>query len=209
MKNTVYLYIFDTMADWEIGYLSAEIHSARYFKKEQEPLKIVTMSNTKKTIVTMGGLSVVPDIEIGEFNINDAAALILPGGNTWTDQIHNSALSIAEQCLKNNTIVGAICGATIGLARVGLLDQRYHTSNDLEFLKIICPNYIGENYYMTESTVIDGNLVTASGIAPLDFTVQILRKLDVFSPEVLDLWHQLYTTQEPKYFFEIMQLIQK
>jgi hypothetical protein len=22
MKNTVYLYVFDTMADWEIGYLS-------------------------------------------------------------------------------------------------------------------------------------------------------------------------------------------
>ncbi|MBU3144090.1 hypothetical protein [Clostridium sp. CF012] len=35
------------------------------------------MSNTKETIVTMGGLRIVPDIEIDKFSMNDAAALIL------------------------------------------------------------------------------------------------------------------------------------
>ncbi len=207
MKNTVYLYIFDTMADWEVGYLNAELNSGRYFKKGQEPLKIITMSNTKETIVTMGGLRIVPDIEIDKFSMNDAAALILPGGNTWTDQIHNLVLSIAEKCLNNGIIVAAICGATIGLARVGLLNQKYHTSNDLAFLKMICPNYIGEKYYKMEPSVVDENLITASGIAPLDFTVQVLRKLDVFLPEVLDSWQQLYKTHDAKYFFEIMNLI--
>ena len=207
MKNTVYLYIFDTMADWEVGYLNAELNSGRYFKKGQEPLKIITMSNTKETIVTMGGLRIVPDIEIDKFSMNDAAALILPGGNTWTDQIHNLVLSIAEKCLNNGIIVAAICGATIGLARVGLLNQKYHTSNDLAFLKMICPNYIGEKYYKMEPSVVDENLITASGIAPLDFTVQVLRKLDVFLPEVLDLWQQLYKSRDAKYFFEIMNLI--
>ncbi|MBU3136383.1 glutamine amidotransferase [Clostridium gasigenes] len=207
MKNTVYLYIFDTMADWEVGYLTAELNSGRYFKKGKESLKILTMSNTKETIVTMGGLRIVPDIEIDKFSMNDAAALVLPGGNTWTDQIHNLILSIAEKCLNNGTIVAAICGATIGLARVGLLNQKYHTSNDLEFLKMICPNYIGEKYYKIETAVVDENLITASGIAPLDFTVHVLRKLDVFLPEVLDSWQQLYKTHDSKYFFEIMQLI--
>jgi len=55
MNNTVYLYVFDTMADWEVGYLNAEIHSGRYFKKERGKLRIVTMGNTKGSIVTMGG----------------------------------------------------------------------------------------------------------------------------------------------------------
>lgn len=209
MNDTVYIYIFDTMADWEVGYLSAEICSQRFIKKGQNTPKIVTMGNAKKTILTMGGLKVLPDIEIEEFNINDAAALILPGGNTWTEQIHNPILSIAEKCLKNNILVGAICGATIALAGAGLLDNRYHTSNDLEFLKTICPNYNGEKYYINEPAVTDGNLATASGIAPLDFTAQVLRQLNVFSPEISDSWVQLYKTQDPKYFFEILRLIQE
>lgn len=29
----VYLYVFDTMADWEIGYLMAELNTGRYFKR--------------------------------------------------------------------------------------------------------------------------------------------------------------------------------
>jgi hypothetical protein len=33
MNNTVYLYVFDTMSDWEIGYLTAELNSGRYYKK--------------------------------------------------------------------------------------------------------------------------------------------------------------------------------
>lgn len=33
MNNTVYLYVFDTMADWEIGYVTAELKSGRYYKR--------------------------------------------------------------------------------------------------------------------------------------------------------------------------------
>lgn len=33
MNSTVYLYVFDTMADWEIGYLTAELNSGRYYKR--------------------------------------------------------------------------------------------------------------------------------------------------------------------------------
>lgn len=73
---------------------------------------------------------------------------------------------------------------------------------------MICPNYIGEKYYVKEPVVSDGNLITASGIAPLDFAVHVLRKLDVFHPEVLELWHQLNKTHDSKYFFELMHLIQ-
>ncbi|SDX98620.1 hypothetical protein SAMN05421736_10179 [Evansella caseinilytica] len=33
MNSTVYLYVFDTVADWEIGYLTVELNSGRYYKK--------------------------------------------------------------------------------------------------------------------------------------------------------------------------------
>ncbi|AIG27300.1 hypothetical protein BRLA_c029880 [Brevibacillus laterosporus LMG 15441] len=37
----MYLYVFDTMSDWEVGYVIAELNSGRYFKKELVPLEVV------------------------------------------------------------------------------------------------------------------------------------------------------------------------
>jgi len=113
---------------------------------------------------------------------------------------------LAEKCLDNDIVVAAICGSTMGLARAGLLNRRYHTSNALEFLKMVCPNYTGEKYYKDIPSVTDGNVITASGIAPLEFTADVLKKLDVFLPEVLDAWKQLYETFKAEYFFELMRL---
>ncbi len=208
MKNIVYIYVFDAMADWEIGYLSAEINSGRYYKKRLMPLKVVTVGITKAPITTMGGLKVLPEIELKECNAHDAAALILPGGNTWTEAIHAPIITMAEKYLEKGIVVGAICGATIGLAMGGVLDKRAHTSNDLGYLKMVCPSYDGEMHYKQECVVTDGSLITASGIAPLEFALHILKILDVFLPETLDSWYNLYKTQGSKYFFKLMNSIQ-
>ncbi len=140
--------------------------------------------------------------------IKDTAALILPGGSTWTEAIHAPIIRMAEKYLEKGIVVGAICGATIGLAMGGVLDRRAHTSNDLGYLKMVCPSYDGEKYYKQECVVTDGSLITASGIAPLEFTLHILKILEVFSPQTLDSWYNLYKTQEAKYFFELMNSIQ-
>lgn len=207
-KGIVYLYVFDTMADWEVGYLSAELNSKRYYREGVKPLKIVTVSVDKNPVITMGGIKILPDIGHEELIIEDTAALILPGGNTWTEPIHSPILKKAGECLKKGVIVGAICGATMGLAEKGMLNNRWHTSNDLEFLKMTCPNYAGEMYYKQEPAVTDGNLITASGTAPLEFTVHVLKKLDVLSLETLNSWYNLYCTHESKYFYELISSIQ-
>jgi putative intracellular protease/amidase len=116
-------------------------------------------------------------------------------------------LKKAATSLEQGHIVAAICGATVGLARMGLLDSRSHTSNDLEYMKMICPHYRGEKYYERVPAVTDDNLVTASGIAPLEFAMHVLKVLDVFTPETLDSWFKLYQTHDPKYFFELMNSI--
>ncbi|WP_312430654.1 type 1 glutamine amidotransferase family protein [Lacrimispora sp.] len=207
-KNVVYLYVFDTMADWEIGYLTAELNSGRYYKKGLAPTKVVTVGAAKTPVITMGGLKILPDLELHECTMENADALILPGGNTWTEQVHDPILSMAEQFLKEGIIVAAICGATLGLARKGLLDLNLHTSNDLEYLKMICPGYEGEQYYQQEPAVTDGNLITASGIAPLEFSFQVLKALGVFSAKTLDSWYNLYKTRKAEYFYELMDSIQ-
>ncbi|MEK3916292.1 type 1 glutamine amidotransferase family protein [Paenibacillus sp. FSL H7-0331] len=208
MNNTVYLYVFDTMADWEIGYLTAELNSGRYYKKGLAPSKVVTVGIEKTPVTTMGGLKILPDIKLDECSIESTDTLILPGGDTWTETIHQPILKIAQRCLKEGILVAAICGATMGLAQTGLLNSRPHTSNDLEYLKMICPTYTGKEYYKMESVVTDGKLITASGIAPLEFSVHVLKALGVFSSQTLDAWYSLNKTQESKYFYELMNSIQ-
>jgi len=207
-NNAVYLYVFDTMADWEVGFLTAELNSGRYFRKDVSPVKVVTLGLEKNYITTMGGLRILPDIDLEECNIKETDALILPGGETWMETIHQPILSLAKQCIDKNIIVAAICGATMSLAQNGLLDSKSHTSNDLGYLKMVCPNYAGEKYYKQESAVTDGKLITASGIAPLEFSVHVLKALDVFSTKTLDAWYNLYRTHESECFYELMNSIQ-
>ena len=57
---------------------------------------------------------------------------------------------------------------------------------------------------LEESAVTHRNLITASGIAPVEFTVHMLKSLDVFSSETLNAWFNLYHTHEAKYFHELM-----
>ena len=61
--------------------------------------------------------------------------------------------------------VAAICGATAGLARAGLLDDRDHTSASAEYLEMT--GYAGGDRYVDERAVVDSDLVTAGPQSPV------------------------------------------
>ncbi|KMM38478.1 type 1 glutamine amidotransferase family protein [Guptibacillus hwajinpoensis] len=205
----VFLYVFNTMSDWEYGYLIAELNSGRYFKKDLAPLKVMTVGVNKEMITTMGGLSLKPDMSLDEFTFERKDLLILPGGTTWSEDIHQPILEKIGQALNLGTIVAAICGAIEALANRGYLDTRMHTSNNIEYTKMVSPNYKGEKFYDFGSAISDENLVTASGIAPLEFAMEVLKKIDVFTPDTLHSWYNLNKTHEPEYFFQLMNSINK
>lgn len=155
----------------------------------------------------MGGLSIKPDISLDKCTLESNDLLVLPGGTTWGESSHHPVLKKIGEALKLGTIVAAICGATEGLANFGYLDSRKHTSNDLEYIKMVCPNYKGEQFYKMEPAVYDKNLITASGVAPLEFAMEVLKKIDVFTPDTLYSWYKLNTTYKPEYFFQLMNSI--
>jgi putative intracellular protease/amidase len=204
-KNTIFMYVLNTMADWEWGYITAELKTGRFFKKGIPAFTIKTVSLSKEPIATMGGVRIIPDLSIDEINTQDCALLLLPGGETWMDSRHASILERAKDCLDSGIPVAAICGATMALASVGILDTYRHTSNDFAYLKKECPNYHGEENFQLQSAVTDGDLITASGIAPLELAYQVFKRLDVFSDETLDCWYQLHKIQDPQYFYKLMQ----
>lgn len=209
LTKKAFLYVFDTMSDWEYGYLIAELNSGRYFKKDIAPLKVITVGANKEIITTMGGVGIKPDISLNECILGSKDLLILPGGTTCNEEIHQPVLERVGEALKQGTIVAAICGAIEGLANLGYLDVRKHTSNNLEYTKMVCPNYKGEEFYEAESAVSDANLVTSSGIAPLEFAVEVLEKLDVFATDALRSWYSLNKAHQSEDFFQLMNSIKK
>jgi putative intracellular protease/amidase len=201
---TLYLYILDMLSDWETGHALGELHSGRYLKAPSLKYDVVLCGKSLDTITTMGGLKLTPGITIENIRAKKGDLLLLPGADTWLDPAHASIINMVDTLLEQEMVVAAICGATLGLANAGLLDNRPHTSNDPEVLKMFCPGYKGEQFYRTEPTVTDGNLITASGLAPVEFACSIFRKLDVMNPATLDAWYGLFTLRKPEFFYALM-----
>lgn len=203
----VYFYILDTMADWEYGFLLAELKSKRYFLPSKKDLAVITVSGDGSPKTSMGGLRITPDIALSAMAFSREDYLILPGADTWLENENAAMLVKAKELIAGDGNVAAICGATIGLAKHGALDAKPHTSNDKGYLKMVCPEYQGENKYQDAVVVNVDNLITASGIAPLEFSYEVLKSLNVFSAETLENWYGLYTQKEVKYWHGLMQSI--
>lgn len=202
---TIYVYVLDTLADWELGYVMAELNSGRFFKEGAPCVSLKTVGDSKEPIQTMGGLTIVPDCLIDDMVVRETSVLLLPGANTWNEPKHGAIIQKASEFLSLGATVCAICGATAALANIGLLDHRPHTSNGPGFLEMVSPGYQGQSFYIDEPSVADGNLITASSTGALLWAKQIIERLGVFGAETLEAWYAYFRTGEPKHFFALMQ----
>ena len=125
MTRTAHVALYDTLADWEVGYLLVELRTGRF---TGEPWQIVTVAASADPVTTMGGLRIVPDLVLADLDPAASDLLILPGADLWDDGRGDDFAAAADRFLEAGVPVAAICGATAGLARAGLLDQRRHTS---------------------------------------------------------------------------------
>ncbi|GCE08182.1 type 1 glutamine amidotransferase family protein [Dictyobacter aurantiacus] len=202
-KQTVHLFVFDTLSDWEPMYAVAAINNPA-FQQQPGRYEVKTVGLDQEPVKTTGGLTILPDMTMAELDAAYSAMLILPGGSGWGEGRHKQASDKARELLAHGVPVAAICGATAGLALAGMLDDRPHTGNWPGELEAI--GYKGAAHFQHQPAVTDGNLITASGTAPLDFAYQIARKLEIYSDQVLEAWYGLYKTNDPKYFFELQSL---
>lgn len=202
---TVYLYVLNTLSDWEYGHVIAELGSGRFLKEPSQRYRLVLCGRTRDGITTMGGLHLKPDMLVSDIQPGHGDLLLLPGADTWLDPAQAPVITRVREVIESDTaVVAAICGATLALANAGLLDNRPHTSNDPAVLQMFCPEYHGAGSYVDEPAVTDGNLITASGLAPVEFAYQVFRRLGVMAPETLDAWHGLFLTRKPEYFHALM-----
>ena len=198
----VYLFVFDTLADWEYGYAVAGINNPQ-FQKDASRYQVVTMGATTAPIISAGGVRITPDESIDQVVLASSAMLILPGGASWDEGGNAEAVQLAAQFLSHKIPVAAICGATAGLAKAGLLDKPKHASNALDYLA--ATGYKGAKHYVDAPAVRDGNLITASAMSPVDFAKEIFSCLGIYDDAVLNAWHGLFKTGDTKYFQQLMK----
>lgn len=206
--TTVYVYIMDTMADWECSHMMAELKSKRFFKKDAGNVELMTVSVTKGPVHSMGGLTIIPDCTADEVKVEKENMLILPGSDRWNRPEHLEILKKAQAFLSIGAGVAAICGATTALAGLGILDERTHTSNGAGFLNMFCPDYKGEKHYVDRPAVRDENLITAGATGGLLMAKLVLEYLDVFSEDTLKYWYSYFSTGNAEAFFSLMQTVQ-
>ncbi|WP_069167392.1 DJ-1/PfpI family protein [Nocardia altamirensis] len=193
-KKTVHVAVYNTFSDWEIGATTAHINRTTW-QREPGTWQTKTVGLSTDPITTLGGMRVTPELAVADLDPADSAMLILAGADTWdTDELVPFARK-AREFLAAGVPVAAICGATLGLAKEGLLDTRKHTSNVREFL--LYSGYAGVDNYVEEAAVTDGDLVTAGGTSPFEFAREALGRLGVYEPHVLDGWYQLYGQSDP------------
>ena len=201
----IYVYVLDTLADWELGYVTSELNSGRFFRKDAPQVSLKTVGASKAPIRTMGGLTIIPDEQIDDIVVAGNSVLLLPGADTWNDPQNRAVIHKAGEFLSAGAVVGAICGATAALAECGLLDNRAHTSNGPGFLEMFVSNYIGQKFYMDQPSVADDNLITAGSTGGLMWAKQIMERLDVFQTDTLEAWYAYFSTGKPEFFYALMQ----
>ncbi|MFE0720332.1 type 1 glutamine amidotransferase family protein [Streptomyces rochei] len=188
-RKPVHLAVYDTLADWETGHSTAHLARAGY--------TVRTVAPTTAPVTSIGGLRVQPDLALADLRPEDSSLLVLPGADLWDtgDDLAPFART-ARAFLAAGVPVAAICGATAGLAREGLLDDRRHTSAVSFYLA--ATGYAGGERYVEADAVTDRGLITAGPTEPVAFAREILGLLGVYEGEVLDAWYRLFHDSDPE-----------
>jgi putative intracellular protease/amidase len=196
---SAHIALVDSLADWELGHLLVELRTGRF---TGVPWTVVTVAEHARPITTMGGLRLVPDTTIDAVDPAASDLLVLPGADIWDDG-GDAWVDLASRALAAGTPVAAICGATAGLARAGLLDDRAHTSAAAEYLAAM-PGYRGGDHYRAERAVADGDLITAGPQSPVQFAGAVLGRLGLMDDDVRRAYEAVFADGDPSGYEVLM-----
>ena len=185
-SRDVYIFTFEGMTNWEPIAAVSGINNPPSGKCRHH---VLTVGTSTRAVTTSCGRRVVPDLCVSEIRPDRGAMLILPGGDLWTTDDCDDILDAARRFRICGVSVAAISGATLALARAGMLDDFHHTSNSREYLAVT--GYRGSAFYCDVPAIADEGLITASQSAPDEFVREIFSELGISRPPSLDAWHEL------------------
>lgn len=181
--NKILAFIFDGMTDYEITFIT-HLLSADAGKE------IITISYEDKIIKGCSGFLHKPSKLITDVKYEDVEGLIIPGG--WYGDTKPELIELINNLNSKGKLIGGICGAgTVFLAKAGILKNVKYTSPVVEWTQKHIEVF-GEKdpfpreNFVWERVVKDKNIITAQGIAFIDFAIEICE------------WFKLFENQEEK-----------
>ena len=185
-EKAVYLLVFDGFADWEPAHAVAELRRTGHYRVEAAGLSAAPVES-------MGGIRVLPSTTVTEVDPADVAVFILPGGDRWESlPVEPEIEQLLNRLDAQRVPIAAICGATVAIGRLGLLRGRRHTSNGLDYLRSHVPGYAEAANYEDVPAVRDRGLITASGLADVEFARELFEELNVLTPEDRASWATIF-----------------
>jgi putative intracellular protease/amidase len=185
-EKAVYLLVVEGYADWEPAHAVAELRRHGRYRVESVGL-------TSAPVLSMGGIRVLPSTTVPAVDPSDVAVFILPGGDRWeTSPVEPEIAHLVGRLETERVPLAAICGATVAIARMGLLRGRRHTSNGLEYLRSHVPGYTEAANYVDAPAVRDRGLITASGLGDVEFARELFEELNVLSAEDRGTWATIF-----------------
>jgi putative intracellular protease/amidase len=185
MKPKAYLLVFDGLADWEPAHAFCEI-------RRSDKFEVVTAGFSRDVVTSMAGLRIAPDVAIQDVDLENAAFFMLPGGDMWQEKTHEELHPLLRELHEKGVLIGAICAATLEIARAGLTRGVRHTSNAKSYLQAMVPGYQDGAFYIDELAVSDRNIITASGLGSVDFAREVMLQLRLHGESDTAVWFDMF-----------------
>jgi len=184
--KSVFLLVVDGYADWEPAHAVAELRRHGGYRVE-------TVGLTTAPVTSMGGLTILPSKAVADVDPLEVAVFIVPGGDRWQDgPIEPELADLLRDLNTRDVPIAAICAATVAMARIGLLRGRRHTSNGLAYLRKYVPDYTEADNYVDAPAVRDRGLITASGLADVEFARELFEELEVLPAASRAMWATVF-----------------
>ena len=171
------IFIFDNMTDYEITFIN-------HLLRVDGGKETVTVSYEDKIIKSASGMSYKADRLLCDVTSDELDGLIICGG--WFGELRDELVGLIQKLNSENKLLAGICGAgTFFLAASGVLDTVSYTTPITSWTQRHRAVF-GEKdpfprqNYVEKRVVSDRNVVTAIGVAFVDFAVEICYKLGLF-----------------------------
>jgi putative intracellular protease/amidase len=185
--SKILCFVSEDMADFEVTLV---LHRLKNTGRRD----IVTAGYTLDPVTSESGVRYLPDVTLADaIQLEQIEALIIPGG-----AIRRQLSSLTDLICKldrEKKLLAAICNGPQYLGRAGILaHHKFTTSYSLaKIAELGSDNPFPMQNYVDQRVVRDGHVITAKGLAFVDFAFEVFTYLHIFQENP---WEQQLLLQD-------------
>lgn len=159
------------------GFVNFEIVLPMYLLKSAMDIETVAM--TKDPVKSAEGLTVIPDLVVGDVKLKEEDVFLIPGGNPEVLDGQEDFYNLIRQGNEASTLLAAICAGPVHLAKAGVLKDREYTTSMPHGLD----SDFNPDLYVHQNVVVDEHIVTAQPTGYAEFGVVLGQLMDIYKDE--------------------------